>query len=339
MAQGLCKRAILILAFGMNVGVSNWPLNGASLSATGEVPLAKPNTGAIPKWTNGVLITVDGWLSARPVIFLYDRSGVQTSAIPFSISGAARIYIADFDRGVDGTIGLVGSATDADGRTGSFVATISPDGSISKTTRTSPYSARHVAVAPDGTLWTEGWEMVSSAALKAGGKTHHTAAESFVPGAGNIRHFDREGKLVVAFVAQSTFHIPEAIGGVDNFLRVSADRVVMYSGRDQKFVEIPFDGNPVIDIFLALPVARARITGMAVNEAGDVYLSEEDSQQDHKHLGIWVLDRKNRSWVMTKERTFQGDPNDFYSVYGADQAGLVLSSANGLRMKFLALVK
>ena len=237
MAQGLCKRAILILAFGMNVGVSNWPLNGASLSATGEVPFAKPNAGAIPKWTNGVLITVDGWLSARPVIFLYDRSGVQTSAIPFSISGAARIYIADFDRGVDGTIGLVGSATEADGRTGSFVATISPDGSISKTTRTSPYSARHVAVAPDGTLWTEGWEMVSSAALKADGKTHHTAAESFVPGAGNIRHFDREGNLVVAFVAQSTFHIPEAIGGVDNFLRVSADRVVMYSGRDQKFVD------------------------------------------------------------------------------------------------------
>ena len=339
MAQGLCKRAILILAFGMNVGVSNWPLNGASLSATGESPLAVPNEGVLPKWSNGVLITVAGLDSTSPVVLLYDRSGVRTSAIPFGISGSVRMSIYDFDRGVDGTVGLVGYATDADGRSGSFVATISPDGSVSHTTRTSPYSPRHVAVAPDGTLWTEGRELINSATIKADGKTHHTVADYVVPGAGSVRHFDKAGKQVGAFLAQSTYHVPEGIGGNDNFLRVSADRAVVYSGRDQRFVEIPFDGSTVTDISVALPAPNAVITGIAVNEAGDVYISEEHSQQGNKHLGICVFDRKSRSWVMVRERAARGDPNDFYGVYGADQAGLVLSSANGLRMKFFALVK
>lgn len=118
------------------------------------------------------------------------------------------MFINALDRGADGTTGIAGNARDANGHGSAFVGWISPSGLQPLVTQVTPYSTASIAVAPDGTLWTAGRELIDVAAYKAAGGTDFSPSALANPKAHVIRHFDRSGKTIGAFVPISTIRDP-----------------------------------------------------------------------------------------------------------------------------------
>ncbi len=99
--------------------------------------------------------------------------------------------------------------------------------------RTAPYWPYMLSIAPDGTFWTLGCEMVND----------KVSAPELDPNAGVLRHFDREGKLLRSALPQAQF-----VNGSTISFRVSSgtiaatrNRVGWYGprwGRGGEYVEI-----------------------------------------------------------------------------------------------------
>ena len=307
--------------------------SGASLKLAGEVPFSfDMSNQRIPKWSNGQLLALEGSGSAYPAIRIFNAQGNPVSVTPFSIPGAALIQVADFDRGIDGTIGLVGTASDPQGRFSSFVASISTDGTKQLVTRTSPYSPLLVTVAQDGTLWTQGVERPGTNGTVPGGQAGLTN-----PAAGAVRHFNASGLMTGSYIRQSTLRNPTAHEYFN--LRASRNRIAWYSGENERYVEVSPQGVLITDISVPMPSAHARVTGFAVNDKGDSFISTESTPVvgGKPQLGVWMLDRVSHAWLPVARREADGDASQFSLLYGIDGARLVLSSQDWHRIKFYSL--
>src|SRR5581483_3394309 len=130
-----------------------------------------------------------------------------------------------------GTIFLCGTAYDREGSDAAFLASISPSNEGVNVVRTAPYTPYHLALAPDGTVWTVGIEM-----------------DNFVEPAASrdkdvVRHFDRTGKLLASFVPRSTFESHSSI--IYGYLAATIDRLGWYTGLEfgpSEYIEISRDG-------------------------------------------------------------------------------------------------
>lgn len=264
----------------------------------------------LAKWNNGALINVEYDQTVNPLVWLFEGQVQQT--VPFTIPGARSMEIYDWDRAADGSIGLSGSATDAEGRFSGFIAWISRDGLQSEVIQTLLYGPMHLAFAPDGTIWTAGRETVrvDSGVLKLS--------------SGIIRHFDRSGKTLGSFVPQATIPDRSVLYNIRSWLRASSDRVAWYSGG--KYVEVAPDGRLVTDITIRSPGDE---TGFALTEKGDAFLSTQAGNQ----LAVHILDRSAGSWRLVLQRTITPEsPIDFGFICGADGSRLVLHGFK--RLKF-----
>jgi len=213
---------------------------------------------------------------------------------PLEIPGAGSINVYDWDRSFDGTrIAFSGSAIDRDGRADFFVAWISSDGTNAVIRRTSRYIPRRIAIAADGTLWTAGQELNGP------------------PDAGVFRHFDRAGKLLGAFVPRSSFPDPIVLYDHTGRMRASKDRVVWYSPRGSRYMEISLQGAVLADISLKPPDDAWNGYGFALTDRGDVFLSSLQyvpPAGGPGSVGIWrinVLDKATAAWKPVLQRSFR----------------------------------
>jgi hypothetical protein len=264
----------------------------------------------LAKWSNGALLNVEYDQTVNPLVWLFEGQVQRT--MPFTILGARSMEIYDWDRATDGTIGLSGSAIDAEGRLSGFIAWISPDGMRSQVIQTLLYGPMHLAFAADGTVWTAGRETVraDSGVLK--------------PTASVIRHFERSGKILGSFVPQATILDHNVLYNIRSWLRASWDRVAWYSGG--KYVEFAPDGRLVTDIAIRPPGDES---GFALTEKSDAFLSSQEGSQ----LAVHILDRSSRSWRLVLDRIITpGPPIDFGYICGADGSRLVLHGFK--RIKF-----
>jgi hypothetical protein len=182
---------------------------------------------------------------------------------------AGKFWIADFDRSAAGEIVYVGGSTSTSGQIAPFLAIISPNGT-SRTMSTSPYQAHQVSVAPDGTIWTLGLEMINQDAWAAG----------LNPAAGVLRHFDELGQLLGSTGAQSQFK------GLDQLNRLFAGFLVATKERVGWYSSIHGAGNYVEfstqtmkpEEYPGLPrlSANGLVVGFALTESGKAFVSFED---------------------------------------------------------------
>lgn len=317
--------SIFVVAVAAVSGLAS-PLDAASLTFAEDTPLEGtwPDM-RVPKWSNGATISVQYDESLNPVIWLLERQGPH--AVPFTIPGAKNMQIFDLDRGIDGTIALSGAANDGEGRYSCFVAWISRDEATSNVIRTSLYTPNQVAVAPDGTLWTAGSEfMIGSHLLK--------------PESGVIRHFDRTGRTLGSFVSQSTIPQWNTLWNPFNQLRASKDRIVWYSPKEGRYVEISLTGQMLMDISIQSPgEPESRVDGLAATDKGQVFVSAvwysaptAGSKERTGFRGIYSLDKSTQAWQPMLQRTFttgvKANPSasDFDSIYGVDDDRLVINS-------------
>ena len=169
----------------------------------------------VPVWGGNAILVADG-SSEEPSSFLaFDRSGNLVFNSGFSIPDAAHTNVYSYARGGDGTVALCGVAFASDGRRAPYVAWIAADGSAQHVIRTEPYTPNLISIAPDGTLWTVGYELNAEAGEESG----------VDPNAGVLRHFERSGKAIAAYIPRSSIGNSVLLDSINGFLSSSSDRV------------------------------------------------------------------------------------------------------------------
>lgn len=311
-----------VLGTGLNTIALVSMLGAASLVHVEEFRLSTWSKMRVPKWSNGAFVNVQYDNTDNPTIWTSTRNG--QSSLPFSIPEARSTLIYDWDRGLDGTLAVSGSAVTTDGKVSGFVARITPDQKEVQITRTGLYTASMVAVAPDGCLWTVGTEHAV-----VNGKPQH------LPSSDVVRRFDQSGKMVGSFIPRSTVKDPLTLTRSRNTLRAVTDRVAWYSV-DGRYLEFSLSGSILTDISVALPGGDvfSPYIGLAMTNEGTVYLSAalpnpiQGKGLPDRLLGVFQLDRANRSWkpLAKQEVTAAGQlaQNSVGYLYGADGQRLVL---------------
>jgi hypothetical protein len=173
--------------------------------------------------------------------------------------------------------------------------------------RTTPYTPIMIAVAPDGTFWTEGREWPKE-------------SPTLPPDACVIRHFDRSGKSVGCFVPQSTIRNSASLLRTRSTLRAASDRLVRYSG-EGRYVEISLTGDLLFEADIPFPGNQSMNpgTGFAVTDSGEVFMNGSydplaDSSNAGSRDGIFILDKSAKTWLpVPRSRT-----TPFVRIYGAD---------------------
>lgn len=222
-----------------------------------------------PVWGGGALVVADGPVVSPNIFMAFNRDGRQVFDAGFSIPGASKTTIDGFARGADGTVALCGQSYASDGRGAPFIALISADGDSQQVIRTEPYMPVVVAVAPDGTLWTVGLELNFDTHSEKGVNRE----------AGVLRHYDRNGKSLGAFIPRSIIKDTSHLTLQGSMLAATADRVgwLHYdvTGRAPgAYVEVSRDGK-VSSYPLPQPQGDQPnflyLCGMAITDSGDVF--------------------------------------------------------------------
>lgn len=290
-----------------NINISE----AASVAKVKEVKLDYDSGGQVfPRWSGGTLVEIEGEVSSSPLVRLFDRNGRLLSAIPFSIPGVQKLTVAGFAHGEDGTVALCGTAVNSDGRAASYIAWLSPDGQKVQVVRSERYYARRVAVARDGTVWTQGVETLDPAEVRAREAVGKSGTLNLTAAA--IRHFGQNGAVTEAFVPQSTMQVPDTLSG-ENFIVASGDHIGWYSDRESRYIE--FSGGAIVrDISgITRPDGARRASGFGLTEDGHVFASFRTAAEQE---GIYVLDASRRGWLPL---TTGSD----LVLYGADGNNLV----------------
>jgi hypothetical protein len=289
-----------------------WSHDGALSFDLGDRPVAT--------WSGGALLALDAYDGPAPLLHVFDQSGQQIATRSTGVPGAVRVHVNSAGRGLDGAIAICGDAFDAQGRVTPFLSIVSLDGNSSTVVRTAPYEPFRVAVVPDGTVWTEGFELIDG---KEGPGVDRQA--------GVLRHFDKSGRQIGSLVQRST--AGSALRLMNSFLAASADgRVGWQSGRDPgqppAYYEIAKDG--AVTEYPGVPLAdrATRISGIALTDDGNTYLATYRS--GGPGFRLFRLDRTGRGWAPV------GVPDGIkaFHLYGAQSNGLVLFADSRFLIRF-----
>src|ERR1700685_1442638 len=171
------------------------------------------------KWSHGAFLFQNASGGGPPTFYTLDREGQFVSEVTASIPDSADVSVGTCDRRDDNSIVFIGQAFSAYGQPAPLIGLISADGTTERVIRTAPYWPYMLSIAPDGTFWTLGYEMVN----------HKSSAPELDPNAGVLRHFDRSGKLLGASGPQSQFmklYTPFRLGS--GYISATNDRIGWY---------------------------------------------------------------------------------------------------------------
>lgn len=147
------------------------------------------------KWSHGAFLFQNASGGGPPTFYTLDREGQLLSSATAAIPESAYVSVGTCDRWDDNSIVFIGQAWSAYGQPTPLIGLISSDGRTERVVRTAPYWPYMLSIAPDGTFWTLGYEMVND----------KTSGPELDPDAGVLRHFDRSGKLLGASGPQAQF--------------------------------------------------------------------------------------------------------------------------------------
>ncbi|MEJ7608903.1 MAG: hypothetical protein WKF37_22175, partial [Bryobacteraceae bacterium] len=103
-----------------------------------------------------------------------------------------KVYSGLFDRHVDGTVAVAGSAIGYDFKSANFIAVILANGQHQSIIPVSPFNPHAIAFAADGTIWAAGQELLDGDAPI-------------------LRRFDRAGRMLHSFLRPSELKSSKAV--------------------------------------------------------------------------------------------------------------------------------
>lgn len=241
------------------------------------------------KWSHGAYFFMDETGGKPPTFYSLDRDGTWTNTAHFENSQPFQFYSFDYDRENDGTIVFSGETETAPRVVSPFLAWTSADGQIQRMVRTGYYFPYEVAVAPDDTIWTLGYEMVN-----LDEKDPAVNQEAHV-----LRHFDRAGNLIASAFPQSRFKRSQRFRLANGLLVATRDRLGWYGrqGGESAYTEISLDTMTM----KAYPGAVSNSSkselavGLAITNSGDTSVSVQDHSAGARTN--YVLDRASSKWV------------------------------------------
>jgi hypothetical protein len=300
---GLLLLTALEIVFGQVVATE-----GSSVIPGQTVALSASIAGCLrPTMSGSVLLTVEGFSSAAPVIRAFSLSGQELPRISFSVPGAERTAVFGFGRSSDGTTVLCGNAFAAGGQGASYIAFIPASSQNPMVVRSTPYSPYTLTVAPDGTIWTAGYEV--SGGSEAGAGVNRSA--------GVLRHFDKSGKVLGAFLPRTSFKNIQMVEY--GYLGAAVNRVGWYSGPrvgpGAEYFEVSTTGE--INQSSGIPLqTRDAVTGLALTDDGNTFVS---IRRANSGAFLLKLDKATQTWLPV--RTIGG------SLYGASGNSLLFSTS------------
>jgi hypothetical protein len=288
-----------------------------------------------PSWSGDGLITFEHNKSLTPVIHVFDASGVD-SPIVLNIDRADMVYLKHAVRGADGTVAVGGRAYSSkykgtgwnpDGFYTGFISWITPDHQSTTTIRLpSFYSPALVALAPDGTVWTKGWE------------ASHIEGYGAVLDAPIMRHFDRTGKMIGSALLPKFLSPSSKLTYTDDFgYMVSSATRIGWMQNNSSYYEFSFDGQDVVEYPpLPIPPKVSILLGLALLDDGKVFASTSVFTGSEMHRGIYLyaLDKSRKEWRQIDALRILGSADPKSCVLSSNCSNyLVGGSGNRLILK------
>jgi len=312
----------------------------APVAAVGETPSLVPSRASltipysldgkrVPFWTGNSLVVEQSVLGvASPSVLVFDSSGTQVLSATLTIPEAAQTYVDGYARSADGSIAACGASYASDGRGAPFIALISADGNAERVIRMEPYWPVLITVAPDGTLWTVGYEQNANRSEKSGVNLNASV----------LRHFDRSGKPLGAFLPRSSFRNPVELNRHHGYLLTSADRVGWFHWLNDgqgAYHEVSPAGEITSYPIPRLPSLKTdlMVDGVAMPDFGDVFVSMRDAGL-HEGYFVFKLDRQLGQWSQT---VLSGPrvAGDFAVLWGSSGSDLVFQLPSDFRTNTL----
>jgi hypothetical protein len=330
MRKVMLRITFIVLTLAISAMISKAPAADSLLTLSGEEPTPvdladKP----LPQWRNGKLILLESSHGERIGISVF--AGQSTSLVTFAVPRARHVTVRGFSQGADGTIALCGSLVDEDGRTGSYVGWVSPGGNDVHVVRTSPFVPTRVALASDGTIWTQGSEIRPRA---NGEPLRHTLAEATKSDAAVFRQFSRSGKLLRTLVAQSEIANPNSLNTGNSVFEAVSNRLVWYSGQSRQHIVIEADGTVTKTNELQLP-QNELLSGGAVDVDGTLYVSSVGNST----WSIARLDLAQKGWktLMTGSISNRSATTRRPTILGADGDRLIVNGSDSRHLRFFRI--
>jgi hypothetical protein len=246
------------------------------------------------KWSHGAFLFQTVSAGGRPPTFYtLGRDGVLLSETTPAVPDSEYVSVSSCDRWADNSIVFIGQAWSAYGQRTSLIGLLSADGATEKIIRTAPYHPYMLSIAPDGTFWTVGLEMVD----------RDISAPGLDPNAGVLRHFDRSGKVIGTSGPQSQFVKRYTTGRLDyGYLSAGEDRIGWYaprSGAGGQYIEMAL-GSMTPRVYPGLPELPepGLVVCFRLTESGNAFLSVYDNKSEHSTT--YMLDREARKWAPLK---------------------------------------
>jgi len=244
--------------------------------------------GRFTKWAHGAYVVMD-WMGGQgPLFYTHDRDGLRTQTAKIQNPDSGYIYVFGYDRESNGSIVFTGQIETAYRVESPFLGWTSSDGQNQKLLRTGNYFPYEVAVAPDDSIWTLGYEMVNL----------NPEDPAVNRDANVLRHFDRNGNLISSALPQSQFDSYQLHRITTGLLIASQDRVGWYGprGKNAIYTEVALGSMVKADFPGAGPAGSA---GLPVSVAfGNGNLPVVSVQENSARARtIYALDRSRATWM------------------------------------------
>jgi hypothetical protein len=250
-------------------------------------------------WDKGYFITysIEDTSPSRPAAILYDRGGRIAREVTVWFKDARSVAIVDAAVSRSGRVVVAGGTESPAGAIANFIASIGEDGRVGQVIRTTPFTPAYVCAAEDGTVWAYGHDRDEN------GKR--------VEGSPRLRQYSFEKGQIRAVLDTSALRSPgwglshgQYPGELD--LRCTSNKVGLLNGASGEWVEydIPSNKLKVSKIEPLPPIDQMRITGFALTESGDVFVSLHDRSSQPPRSGLFRLTFEGSGpgkWVPVKD--------------------------------------
>jgi hypothetical protein len=264
---------------------------------------------------------------SEPAVVLYDRDGHIAREAVVWFKDASRVSVSSVAISRSGNLVVAGGTTNGAGAIANYIASVGKDGHLGRVIRTTPFMPIYICAAEDGTVWSYG---IDRDEMGRG-----------IEDSLRLRQFSFESGGVRAMLDISTLNsagwtLPHGRYPGEISLRCNSQKVGLYNGASNEWLEFDFSANKLrVARVNPLPSPKTmRITGFAMTEAGDVFVSLHDTSSATPRSGLFRLEFDSAglgSWIPVAntigpylrggpmERLLGADGNDL--VYTGDLEG------------------
>ena len=249
-------------------------------------------------WDKDYLITygTDGLPDGsptKPSIVLYDRDGQIVREAFVWFKDAYSVGINDVAINRNGELVVAGGTENEAGVVANFIGLVGKDNHIGQLIRTTPFIPVHVCVGEDGTVWSYGVDRDDQ------GKRIESSSM--------LRHYSFSKGQLGAMLDKSALNasgwtLTDGRYPGEITLRCTSRQVGLFNAASGEWIQVDLATNTLkISEVNALPSPKEmRITGFALTEAGDVFVSLNDRVSKPPRSGVFRLELDSAgvgSWV------------------------------------------